>query len=101
MPSDFGLPFPSQGRHAEKRSHSGSCLDRRDRATGGVGWSQAHQKPGEIFDWRGFNFNFSSGGPPHLENGWPKPQKNVTWHGEPWRFATKPRYRGLAPCDPR
>ena len=36
----------------KKRPHSGSCLDRRDRATGGFGRSQTHQKPGEIFDWR-------------------------------------------------
>ena len=51
---DYGLPFPSQGGHAGKRPHSGSCLDRRDRATGGFGRSQTHQKPGEFFDWRGF-----------------------------------------------
>ena len=31
----FGQPFPSQGGHADKKSHLGSCLNQRDGATHG------------------------------------------------------------------
>ena len=31
----FGQPFPSQGGHADKKPHFGSCLNQRDGATNG------------------------------------------------------------------
>ena len=36
----FGQPFPSQGGHAEKKSHLGSGLDQRDKATPAVSPTQ-------------------------------------------------------------
>ena len=51
-------PFPSQpGRARRKKSHLGSCLDIRDRATGGVFRNYTHRKPSssKIFYCRGFS----------------------------------------------
>ena len=43
----FGQPFPSQGGHADKKSHLGSCLNRQDRATCGFIRVRSHGKPGK------------------------------------------------------
>jgi len=42
---DFGQPFPSQGGHAEKKSHLGSGLDQRDKATPAVSPTQLSAFP--------------------------------------------------------
>ena len=59
----FGQPFPSQGGHADKKSHLGSCLNQQDRATCGFIRVRSHGKPGKKIYWRGclFSCRFAPG----------------------------------------
>ena len=55
----FGQPFPSQGRHAGRKSHLGSGLNRRDRGACGFIRVRSHGKPIKVvstafFYGRGF-----------------------------------------------
>ena len=43
----FCQPFPSQGGHADKKPHLGSCLNQQDRATCGFVRVRSHGKPGK------------------------------------------------------